>query len=384
MSKYLTPAQQELLKAMAEANEVSQRSEVTKRDEARLSFLLAKIKALTAGAIGGKIDDECKRFFSDLLKGHEMRTVTYMEAGAQTPAYTAGPEGGFLVPQEFHDSVVTGMKQFDPLLNKDIVTLIESGNGSLKPYNIPGWDLSTFKAVKVAEGVQSPSLTPPVAATTILNGFKYMASLPVSVELEEDSFETVQLLMSLGYGVGFARGIGEDLVTGNGISAPQGVLTGASDSGVVTANTGKVVLDDIEDVYFLVDRYHRAAPKCAWLMNDIAYEQVRKAVDGNGRPLLNVAKDMEVLMSKPVYISPSLPEYNPSLGTQADGSFCVFGDLSYMFVRVSKLVIKRQWQVPGYVENGVALYTGIMRADAKVFDPTGGTTPPIVFANLKS
>ena len=28
------------------------------------------------------------------------------------------------------------------------------------------------------------------------------------------------------------------------------------------------------------------------------------------------------------------------------------------------------------------LYTGIMRADAKVFDPTGGAVSPIVYANL--
>ena len=89
-----------------------------------------------------------------------------------------------------------------------------------------------------------------------------------------------------------------------------------------------------------------------------------------------------MIMGKPVLVSPSLPAYNPSLGTQANGSFCVFGDLSHMFVRVSKMILHRSWQAQGYVERGTALYSGYMRADAKVFDPTAGGTPPIVCASL--
>jgi hypothetical protein len=53
-----------------------------------------------------------------------------------------------------------------------------------------------------------------------------------------------------------------------------------------------------------------------------------------------------------------------------------------MFVRVSKMILHRSWQAQGYVEKGMALYSGYMRADAKVFDPTTGGTPPIVSASL--
>jgi HK97 family phage major capsid protein len=119
-------------------------------------------------------------------------------------------------------------------------------------------------------------------------------------------------------------------------------------------------------------------------MNDAAYQMARKSVDASGNPLLKLIKDKETIMGKPVLVSPSLPQYNASLGTQAAGSFCVFGDLSHMYVRVSKTVVTRQWQLPGYVENGMALYTGIMRADAKVFDPTSGNSVPLVSASLHS
>ncbi len=379
-TKYLTPAQQEIRAALNEADEISQRSEITKRDESRLAYLFAKVKAVS-NANGVVTGSECQRFFAQFLKTGEVRQL---QEGQQTLTYSAGAEGGYLVPQAFHDEVIHGMAQFDPLLNKDVVTLIESGDGSLKPYTIPGWDLSTFAATKVAENIQQVGGVPPTVSGTILNGYKYSASLPASIEIEEDAFQPMQALIQQAYSIGFARGIGVDLAIGNGTTAPQGVLTGAADSGVTCEASNSVDLNDIENVYFKVNRFHRASPKCAWLMNDATYQLVRKAHDSVGNPLLKVIKDKEVLMDKPVLISPSLPTYNPSLGIQAPGSFCVFGDLSHVFVRVSRLSVQRLWQLPGYVENGMALYKGVMRADAKVFDPTSGGTAPIVSARLKS
>ena len=378
MAKYLTPAQQEIRTLLNEADTLSRRTEPTKADTQRSAYIYAKIKALQNGV--GEIDYR-SQFFSDLFKGKEIRT-TPLEAGQQSISYTTGSEGGYLVPQEYHDEVIFGMAQFDPLLNKDIVTLIESKDAALRPYTIPGWDMSTFAATISSENTLfvQPNV-PPAVSGLLLNGYKFTASLPISIELEEDMYEATQKLLASAYQIGFARGIGQQLAIGNGSGAPFGVVAGATPVYTMAA-LGVVSLTDIETIYFKVDRFHRASPKCAWLMNDAAYQQVRKAVDTVGNPLLKVIKDKETLMGKPVYVSPSLPYYNPSLGTQPAGSFCVFGDLSHMFVRVSKLAIKRSWQAAGYVEYGKALYTGVMRADSKVFDPTAGTASPIVSAAL--
>ena len=383
MAKYLTPAQQEIRSLLNEADALSRRSEPSKQDTARSAYIYAKIKALSSG-----IDavDYRTQFFSDLFKGRtpkaEVRATPLEANPPQVISYTAGNEGGYLVPQEYHDEVIFGMAQYDPLLNKDIVTLIESKDQSLRPYTVPGWDMSTFAAVKVNENAQQvPNATPPTVSGTILGGYKYMASMPITMELEEDMYEATQKLMADAYEIAFARGIGTDLVLGSGTNAPQGVIAG-SEQVYTLAGAGVVVLDDIEEIYFNVNRIHRASPKCAWLMNDTSYQMTRKAVDSVGNPLLKVIKDKETLMGKPVYVCPSLPEYNPSLGTQAAGSFCAFGDLSHLFVRVSRLTVSRSTQAQGYAEYGKALYRGIMRADAKVFDPTNGGVPPIVTAAL--
>jgi HK97 family phage major capsid protein len=380
MSKYLTPSQQEIRLLLNEADEISKRSDVSKRDESRLSFLFAKAKALQSGHVEAA-GEETRQFFNDLFKNKETRQ---MQAGTQSITYSQTQLGGTLVPNEFYDKLVVGMAQFDPLLNADIVTLIPSGDGALRPFTIPGWDLTTFEAEIVAEGSQQTVQTPPAVASKILNGYKFMATLPVSIELEEDAFDAMASLMQTAYSIGFGRGVGKRLITGNGTTAPQGVLAGAGASVYTTANTGILVLNDFEAVYFKVDRAHRASPKCAWLMNDAAYQMARKATDTVGNPLLKLIGDTETIMGKPVHVAPSLPLYNPSLGTQADGSFCVFGDFAKYFVRTSKMTLTRKWQLPGYVEFGLALYTGIMRVDAKVFDPSNGTVPPIVCASLKA
>jgi len=43
-------------------------------------------------------------------------------------------------------------------------------------------------------------------------------------------------------------------------------------------------------------------------------------------------------------------------------------------------MMRRSYQLPGYVENAKAKYTGLLMADSILFDPTNGAVPPIVFA----
>jgi HK97 family phage major capsid protein len=191
--------------------------------------------------------------------------------------------------------------------------------------------------------------------------------------------------MARAYGVGFGRGIGAALINGDGSTGPTGILHGLSSAyTTTTAGGNKIVADDITAVYFSVNAIHRAAPKCAWLMNDAAYQLVRNATDNQGRPLLRIEDDKMILMGKPVYISPSLPTYNPSLGTQQPGTFCVFGDLAHYVVHCSTMFMRRNLQATGYVEAGKALYTGLQMVDGILFDPSASGAPSVVAAALHS
>jgi len=258
MSTKLTPAMLELRAVLNEAEALTTKQDFSKRDEARLSVLLAKTAALRSGMTSE--DDYAKRWFRSFWRSGEpveQRGVT-AEAGILTLAPTEGSAGGYLVPTEIHDQIVLGLKQVDPLLNPDVVTLIESDTFKLRPYIVPAWDLSTYAAVLIGEANQQDTQQVPTASGTMLNGWTYRASLDASFELEEDDFQPVLNQFATAMAVGFARGVGADLITGNGSSKPQGIVVGCTNSGIVTASTGGVVgLNDIENVYFSVDNIHR-------------------------------------------------------------------------------------------------------------------------------
>jgi HK97 family phage major capsid protein len=372
----ITPAMVELRAAIAEAEELTGKAELTKRDEARVNVLLSKIASLRQGSVAkAKRDPETVRFFRALLAGKEFELRTNLQAGQQTISYTQGAAGGFLVPNEYADDLIIGMAQLDPLLDEDVVTLVKSKGSSLRPYTQPGWDLSTVAAVKVGEAVQQNAGNIPTATQVLLNGYTYKATLGASFEIEEDDFEPTLDQMTEAFRIALARGIGQDLINGNGTTAPQGIIVGAANSSFTTAGAGALTADDLESIYFKVNRWHRAAEKCAWVFSDAVYQQVRKAHDSNLRPLINIVGDREVLFGKPIYVSPSV---SSTAGTPG----IVFGNLAHYIVRASQPTIERAIQLPGYVEYGQAAYICRQRIDAKVFDPTAGSVPPIVYATL--
>lgn len=306
-----------------------------------------------------------------------------MEAGSQTISYTNGSGGGYLVPQVFWNDVVTALAQTDPLLDPKRVNLIQETGYAMNPKTISGYDLTQISATRVSESTTVSTPMPYVSGQQ-LNGYIYKQEIYGSIEIEDDDFEGVSRTLSRAFGVGFARGIGVDLVngTGSGNSQPAGILPNSSNSGVTTQTAGKITYTDIVNIYFSVNRIYRMAPKCAWVMNDQTFKLVRSATDNNGRPLISVLNDIETLMGQPVLVSPSMP-----WGSGAEG--ILFGDLSHFNVRLSAMTLTRAFQVSGGSDYLRALYVGRMRADSNVLDPAIQGSPvdtsgaPIQYATLK-
>lgn len=372
MSVKISPAMIELREAIQAAETLAAKDSLTKAEETRVNVLLAKIAALRQNPAGPDVHELRKRFWRAMEQGKELRGD--LLAGTQTISYTQGASGGFAVPTEFADEILLGAAQVDPLLDKNVVGLTKSKGFSLRPYPVPAWDLSQYAATRDGESKQHASEAVPFAATKVLNGYTYAAGLGASFELEEDDFDDAMDQLQTAYSIAFARGIGADLVNGTGVGQPQGLLNGAHNSGVTTQIQAHITFNDITAIYNSVNRIYRMSKKCAWVMNDTVYQMVRNAVDNAGRPLLDMRKDKEELLSKPVLISPSMPTLSGTKGI-------IFGDLSYYRVRVSGMWIQRNIEAAGYVENGKALYTARMRADGAVVDPTANNTSPLVSAN---
>lgn len=404
-------ALREIHELHTEASQLLAKRDLTRADSKRADLLIAKIASIKqVGLSGDEIRQSLavglaeqlglprpnfsksdspdqhahEQLFKRFLRGVpdttldiEVRGNDFL-AGSETVSWAAGNLGGVVVPQSFSKNVAEGLAAVDPLLDDNVVSVIHEPGLKLPPLELPGWDLSTIKAVQVAEAAQHASDAVPPTTQKVLNKFTYRLSLGASLEWEDDQkvFESSTAAMARAFGVGFARGIGADLVVGNGSTAPSGILNGLASAYTTTA-AGAISALDIEAVYFKVNRIYRASKKCAWLMTDSAYQLIRKSADSSLRPLIDIVDDEEMLMGKPIYICPSLP-----ITTGSAGSFCCFGDLSSFYVHVTSLYLRRRLQVPGYVENGKALFTGLMSVDSILHDPTAGVMPPVVVATL--
>ena len=330
-----------------------------------------------------------KRWLTGKASDAELRATTLVTKAENTPGITFsnGDNLRFVVPMQYHKDISEGLKLANPLFDADVVTLIQEPNYSLRPLQLPGWDLSTVKAVKVGEVTQESAGTIPTLNQPLLNKFGYRTAFDISQEFEEDGvtgYGDAIAALSRAQGIAIARGVGEDLVLGDGDTAPQGILTGSADSGVTTANAGTVVHDDLSNVFYSVNRIYRNSPKCAWLVSDQVEKLIRNAKDSQNRPLFPTSDGVLQVFGKPVHVCPSLPLYNPSLGEQALGSFCVFGDLSHFYVHASAVLPVRFTQSLGLIEYGKVRFHSLILVDAVVNDPTDGASAPIVSARLKA
>jgi HK97 family phage major capsid protein len=308
---------------------ITKKKSMTPEDHARANAIRTKI-AILRSDIGVDFP-----FRSKLTQPESGRRVSdeVRDMGVGT-----GGAGGYLAPQEFQDLIVEAMAQIDPLLDEDKVTLIREKEPRMRPKKLAGWDLSAISSSQKAENDQETDSAQPVVISDVLEGYLHTCSILASMEFEQDSFFEIPGLMTRAFAVGFARGIGAAVATGSGTGQPQGLLTGAVDSAYTTAGAGALSLADFESIYFSVDRVYRFAPKCAWVMNDSTYLVARKATDLNGRPLLSLHEDDEVILGKRVLVSPSMPSAAGSKGI-------VFGDLSHLVVRLGPIEV-----VPDSVE----------------------------------
>ena len=285
---------------------------------------------------------------------------------------TTGAQGAFFVPADFDFSTIVRqqMKQYDGIFDSSAVTFVDRDHG--RPFSVPAVDYTGVSAAVVAESAQTtPSTIPTFALTKVSNpSYTYRSlNMPVSIELVQDSFELVQMILGQVFGVSIARGVGADLINGNGTTAPQGLLTAAS-LGVTSAVSGVVSAVDIESVYFSLNRISRNSPACRWLMNDATYQTVKKLKDTAGFPLIAFVDDKEVLYGKPISICPSLP--NIAVSSKS----IILADLSQYIVTRTPLQIIAKREVPGYVEFGQVLVQCSQRFDAKLL-AVGSFTPAV-------
>jgi HK97 family phage major capsid protein len=327
---------------------------------------------------------------------HEMEAeVRDLEAGSQALTYTSGSSGGFLVPQSVYDQLILGMSAVTPLLDETIVTIKSgtsdrpaqgsgapsnpnTGISALRPIAVPAWDTTQITAFRLGENVQQSKGSPMTAHVTALNSYAYRTQdVAVSFELEQDSFQDVMDQLTAMFSIGLARGVGLDLEYGTGSNEPTGLITAAESTGL-SFSSSNVTVNDLEQIFFEVDKIHRAHPSCSWVMSDGAWAAIRRNAPTAARPLAFDAGEDQYplqtncagrLFGKRVLIDNNIEGSNGSNPL----SDIVFGNLSRFVVRVTGGIRVARNLESVYVTQGQALYTALMRVDSNIV--AAGDTP---------
>jgi HK97 family phage major capsid protein len=385
-------AQQEIMDLQRQCEEITMKP-LTPESRKKFELNLSKISLLKSGAISDEVraaqaDELAAEFgFEKVNRSEEARTKraslesfrAYVSTG-EFRTYAAmstvtGSNGGYLLPVEFERILLQGMAQYDDLLNPANVRVIPSENG--RTLSLPSIDLSSITSAIVSQNTQQLPVANPTVANNTFGGYSFKTNpIAITLELEMDAaaFESTMQILMTAFGIGLARGTGASLVTGTGSGQPSGLLTVAQDSTVVAASSSAFTHDELLATYMAVNRAYRSSPKAAFVMNDAIYQNILALKDSTGRPLINMTEDGERLFGKRVLIAPSMP-------TAAGSKALVFGDLSQFAVRiVGSPEVKRAQEISGYVEKGIALYTGWLRVDSGLIAP--GSVAPIVYATL--
>ena len=267
-------------------------------------------------------------------------------------------EGGYLVPDEFENTLVQGLT--DNAVIRAHAHVITTSSGLHK---IPVVAAHGSAAWIDEEGAYTES--DETFGQVQLDAHKVGTVIKVSEELLNDSaFDLESYIASE-----FVRRIGdkeeEAFLVGNGTGKPTGILnaTGGGQVGVTTASATAITADELIDLFYSLKAPYRK--NAIWILNDSTIKAIRKLKDSTGNYLLQPAlKDGEVstLLGRPYFTSAFAPEIGAGRKT------IIFGDLSYYWIGDREgISFKRLNEL--YAGNGQVGFLASKRLDGKTVLP---------------
>ena len=263
-------------------------------------------------------------------------------------------EGGYLVPDEFENTLVQGLTQNGVIRPNAHVITTSSGL-----HKIPIVASHGSAAWIDEEGAYTDS--DEVFGQVQLDAHKVGTVIKVSEELLNDSAFNLESYIS----AEFTRRIGdkeeEAFLVGNGTGKPTGILnaTGGGTVGVTAAAAAAISADELVDLYYSLNAPYRK--NAIWVLNDATIKLIRKLKTGDGQYLWQPGiKDGEqnTILGRPYFTSPYMPT------AAAGAKTIIFGDLSYYWIGDRQgITFKRLNEL--YAGNGQVGFMASKRLDGK-------------------
>ena len=413
--------QRDLAVINTEAAAITGKAKWSRQDEARLGYLKMSSAAILRGATLRELDEanlnEMERRnglpISSLVTKHpSLSRAKEVEARGwknfvETRDMVEGdPKSrigtfsglGYFVPNSFFPDVKLSMKAHDALFDGDAVTVINSTNG--RPLPLPLISDTDNVASVVSEAGSQTSVDIDATGQAVVGAYSYstprfVASLESFDDLE-GNLSVVELFKQFSADR-LARGIGADMVNGNGTNKTLGLIPSLSAVGapVVTAqgasaNTGGSELGsnslgsiDFATAYQTLDSAYVNSPKAAWFMSHSTLAYLESIVTKYGEPLKLVHYETGVprIFGIRVRICPSMDPIG------ASNIPVVLGDGSYWVTRIVTdefAGVKVYTEAPGLAEQGNVGLRTFVRADGALLFKDSGSSCPFVVIRMHS
>lgn len=248
------------------------------------------------------------------LAAGEIRSHTFERRDLNTA------DDSSIVPQSFYDVIQEKLVTVGPMLDGNIVTLLNTASG--EDIKVPV-EATRPAATAIAEGTTISELDPTFSSIT-LKSQKVAVLTKVSRELLQDS--GIDLVAYLGRTLGTSIGIKVNnlLTVGTGTVEAKGIITAAG-SGVTggTAVSGAFTADNLIDLAHSVDgAYVRNG--AGWMMRRSSMGTLRKLKDTAGQYLYVPAASIGVadsFMGFPIFENPDVAATATSAKSVAFGWF---------------------------------------------------------------
>lgn len=293
----------------------------------------------------GRASDVYKQDFDAFLRGRGQINNALVEG--------TGTAGGYLVPDEFENQIITGLDDFDVIRS---MAKVITTNGDHK---IPVATTHSSAAWK-AEGAAYVE-SDPAFSQLALSAHKLTDLVTVSIELLQDSMFDIDQYLSEEFARAF--GIAEETAfcVGTGSGQPTGIFTANGGSvGVTAAATNAITADEVISLaYSLKAPYRKSAQ---FLMKDETVAAIRKLKDLNGvfmwQPALSMGEPDKLLG-----YNLKTSAYVPTIA--AGALVAAFGDFkNYWIADRMGITVQRLNEV--YAASGQVGFIATARLDGKV------------------
>lgn len=276
----------------------------------RLDKLEAKSNRLGAPAILQVQTETEKKAFVDFIR-------TGDAAELKALAVAAPSTGGILAPDSTSTTILEKVVEMSPI--RQLATVIQMSGPSL---NLPRL-VDSVEPQIVSEQGTKPDDEPSFEEIT-LKPFLAGVSVPMTLSLLEDSQVNLDSYVVGHLAKQFALKESQWFVNGDGVTAPEGVMSASAGIAEYDAISTMVQPNDLISMFYELPQEHSA--NGAWVMNAQTIAHIRRLSNTNGDYLWQnglAHGQPATLLGRPVFSSKDMPLMAP------EGTPVLFGDFAF-------------------------------------------------------